>query len=288
MTHVIYRLGLLSTLFRFLFSHPHPHNRWIYAQGNLGNPVLMKTDFLLTSQRLCPCCQALQDSKREISPRLHYDSIVHPRCTRFLYWGWGVYTWHNSLVEIRGQLQESVLSFYRVDPRNWTQAAWLGSKPSYLLIHLASPATVYPAELLVLLYCTCHSLGLYSGLAEPQALHQALSMASCTVECGHYNTVHKLGVLEQQKWISFYLEEPEANRSLTWSSQGVSLYKRLQEALGQSLVLASAASRGFWPPMIGGCFTHFSASIFIQHSVFSKLSFVFLLQSYLWSNLGST
>lgn len=119
MTHVIYRLGLLSTLFRFLFSHPHPHNRWIYAQGNLGNPVLMKTDFLLTSQRLCPCCQALQDSKREISPRLHYDSIVHPRCTRFLYWGVCVHTWHNSLVEVRGQLQESVLSLYRVDPRNW-------------------------------------------------------------------------------------------------------------------------------------------------------------------------
>lgn len=53
------------------------------------------------------------------------------------------HSWPSPQVEVRDNLQESVLSFYRVSPWPQTQVVGLHSKSFYLLSHLASPTPYY-------------------------------------------------------------------------------------------------------------------------------------------------
>lgn len=145
-----------------------------------------------------------------MSPILHHHSIASLLYTRFIYLR-GVCT-HGS-----SQKTTSVASSLLccADPRNRTRAIRLGSEHFHLLSHPASPATVSLSELLALFYRTCHSS--QSLIWPDQAPGSAPSAEHCYLYNGCFNIFHKTGVLEQQKRISFWLEEAEAYRKLVQS-----------------------------------------------------------------------
>lgn len=157
----------------------------------------------------------------------HHDSIVSLLDTRSIYLR-GVYTWH--------QLEDSFSSQFSpllCGSQKLNLAIRLGNERFHLLSHTASPATAYSLQLLVLFYHTCHTSQSFFRPDQVPGSAPSTKLLPGHLECGCYNIFHKTSVLEQQKWISFWLEEA---RSLPWSSQRIRW---------QSLVLASA---GFsWP-----------------------------------------